>query len=59
MPRCVMTTLGPDTGESDAPVLELLAATRKVGTGLLFGVYGDIEQPGVVRLGDRVDVLPG
>jgi len=58
MPRCVMTTLGPDTGEPDAPVLDALAAFRKVGTDLLFGVYGDVERPGVIRRGDAVEVLP-
>jgi uncharacterized protein YcbX len=57
MPRCVMTTLGPDTGEPDALVLDALAAFRKAGTELLFGVYGDVEQPGVIRLGDAVEVL--
>ena len=58
MPRCVMTTLGPDDGLPDAPVLDALAAYRKVGTELLFGVYGDVEEPGWIRRGDRVEVLP-
>jgi uncharacterized protein YcbX len=57
MPRCVMTTLDPDSGVQNAPVLDALAAYRKVGTDLLLGVYGDVEQPGIVRLGDPVEVL--
>jgi uncharacterized protein len=59
VPRCVMTTLDPDTGEQNAPVLEALAKHRKVGTELVLGVYGDVEQPGVIRVGDPVEPLPG
>lgn len=57
MPRCVMTTLDPDSGVQNAPVLQALAEYRKVGTELLLGVYGDVEHPGVIRIGDPVDVL--
>ena len=57
MPRCVMTTLDPDTGEQNAPVLDALAQSRRVGEELLLGVYGDVEQPGVIRVGDPVEVL--
>ena len=57
MPRCVMTTLDPDSGVQNAPVLKALAEYRKVGTELLLGVYGDVERPGVVQIGDQVVVL--
>jgi hypothetical protein len=57
MPRCVFTTLDPDTGAKDFPTLEVLAEHRKVGTDLLLGVYADVELPGVVRVGDEVEVL--
>ena len=57
MNRCIMTTLDPDTGEQNAPVLDALAQHRRVGNELLLGVYGDIEQPGVVAVGDDVMVL--
>ena len=57
MPRCVMTTLDPDTGEQNAPVLDALAQNRRIGDELLLGVYGDVEQPGVIRVGDPVEVL--
>jgi uncharacterized protein YcbX len=57
MNRCVMTTLDPDTGEQNAPVLDALAAYRMVGNELLLGVSGDIERPGTIALGDDVIVL--
>ena len=57
MNRCVMTTLDPDTGEQNAPVLEALAGYRKVGNEVLLGVYGDVDQPGSIAVGDDVVVL--
>ncbi len=57
MPRCVMTTLDPDTGVQNAPVLDALADHRKVGTDLLLGVYGDVEQPGAIAVGDDAVIL--
>ncbi len=57
MNRCVMTTLDPDTGEQNAPVLDALAEHRKVGTELLLGVSGDIDRPGTIAVGDDVVVL--
>ena len=57
MNRCVMTTLDPDTGEQNAPVLDALAAYRRVGTELLLGVYGDVDQPGTIAIGDDIVML--
>jgi MOSC domain-containing protein len=57
MPRCVITTINPDTGTKDFPTLEILAGYRKVNTLLMFGMYGVVEQPAVVRVGDPVDVI--
>jgi uncharacterized protein YcbX len=57
MPRCVFTTLDPDTGAKDFPTLDVLAGHRKVGADLLLGVYADVEMPGIVRVGDEVEVL--
>jgi uncharacterized protein YcbX len=57
MPRCVVTTLDPDTGTKDFPTLDVLAEYRKVGTQLMFGVYGDVEVAGDVRVGDPVEPL--
>jgi len=57
MNRCVMTTLDPDTGEQNAPVLDALAEYRKVGNELLLGVFGDIEQAGTIAVGDDIVIL--
>jgi len=58
MPRCVMTTLDPDTGVQDTPLLHALASYRKVGTQVVLGVYGDVERPGPIAVGDRVELEP-
>jgi uncharacterized protein YcbX len=55
--RCVMTTLDPDTGAQNAPVLDALAEYRKVGPELLLGVYGDVDVPGMIAVGDDVTLL--
>ena len=57
MPRCVFTTLDPDTGAKDFPTLDVLAEHRKVGTDLLLGVYADVERPGIGPRGRRVEVI--
>jgi hypothetical protein len=57
MPRCTITTLDPDTGTKDFPTLEVLATYRKVGTHLMFGVYGDVERAGRVAVGDEVTLV--
>jgi uncharacterized protein YcbX len=57
MPRCVVTTLDPDTGKKDFPTLDILAGYRKVGTQLMFGMYGEVEAGGDVRVGDPVEPL--
>jgi hypothetical protein len=53
VPRCVVTNLDPDSGRPDFPTLELLAGYRRRGNEVLFGVYGGVEEPGRVRVGDR------
>ena len=57
MPRCVVTTLNPDTAKKDFPTLDILAGYRKRGTELLFGMYGDVEVAGDVRVGDAVEPI--
>jgi uncharacterized protein YcbX len=57
MPRCVLTTIDPDTGTKDFPTLDVLASYRKVGQQLMFGMYGEVEEPGIVRVGDPIEVL--
>ncbi|MEX2275099.1 MAG: MOSC domain-containing protein [Actinomycetota bacterium] len=58
--RCVMTTMHPDTGAQDVPVLDLLAQHKGRGADgkLNIGVYADVVRPGTVRVGDRVTVRP-
>lgn len=59
MPRCVMTTLDPDTGTQDVPVLQVLASYRTDGGKPILGVYGDVERAAVIALGDPIRPLPG
>jgi uncharacterized protein YcbX len=58
--RCAFTTRHPETGARDLDTLRLIASYRgrRDGDGaILFGVYADVEQPGVVRVGDAVELL--
>jgi hypothetical protein len=55
--RCLVTTQDPDTGQVDMPVLEMLGSYRRgLGTTepLAFGIYGEVLEPGTVRVGDLV-----
>jgi uncharacterized protein len=58
MPRCVMTTLDPDTGTQNAPVLQVLGSYRTGAGKPILGVYGDVEREAIVTLGDEVAPLP-
>lgn len=58
IPRCVVTTLDPDTGEKDFPTLAELARYRpRIGAraGLPFGMYAEIVEPGRAVVGDPVE----
>jgi uncharacterized protein YcbX len=60
IPRCVVTTLAPDTGEKDFGTLTQLARYRpRIGGrgGLPFGVYAEVARTGRVRVGDPVELL--
>ena len=53
--RCVMTTHNPDSGERDIDTLRMIAAYRTDQPKQVnFGVYGGVEQPGDVAVGDEV-----
>jgi hypothetical protein len=55
--RCAVTTQNPETGIRDLDTLGVLKAYRdEVPTTepLPFGVYGDVAEPGRVRVGDPV-----
>jgi uncharacterized protein len=59
VPRCAITTQDPDTGERDLDTLRTIIAYRGLtdGRDIDFGVYGEVEQPGRICLGDPVEVL--
>lgn len=73
VPRCVVTTHDFDRGVLDVPTLRLLFEQRGARSGaalvtpvdhlpdggkVCFGVYGTVEVPGEVHVGDAVTVLP-
>ena len=59
VPRCAMTTHDPETGERDLDTLHAIKEYRGQvdGKDLMFGVWGEVETPGVIRVGDVVSVL--
>ena len=61
IPRCAITTHDPDNGERDFDTLRAIKEYRGLtgpeGKDLMFGVWGEVERPGVIRLGDEVRVL--
>jgi uncharacterized protein YcbX len=59
VPRCAITTQDPDTGERDLDTLRTIIAYRGLRDDhdIDFGVYGEVEQAGRIRLGDSVEVL--
>lgn len=50
--RCMMTNLDPDTATQDGRVLREIVTSR----GGCLGVYGHVERPGTVMVGDVVRV---
>ena len=56
-PRCVLTTHNPDSGERDLDTLRLILNYRPNPKAAYFGVYGIVESPGPVSLGDAVTTL--
>ncbi len=55
--RCAVTTRDPETARRDLDTLRLLARYRgrRASDGaVLFGVWGTVEQPGRVRVGDEL-----
>ena len=61
VPRCVVTTLDPNTAVRDFSTLHVIKAYRGVSADgdLPFGVYAEVVQPGTVRLGDELRLLNG
>lgn len=56
-PRCAVPSASPDTGVRDRDVLRELLATRGAIDGkACLGVYAEVLEPGVVRMGDAVEL---
>jgi uncharacterized protein YcbX len=58
--RCAVTTRDPETAAVDLDTLRLIKdyrGQRPDDGAILFGVYGRVEQPGPVRVGDPVEPL--
>lgn len=60
--RCAITTQNPRTGVPDLDTLREIRAYRGTreddGKNIDFGVFGEVEVPGRVRVGDMVEPLP-
>lgn len=56
--RCANITYDPETGERDFDTLRAIAAVRgrRADGEICFGVYGQVAQPGRVRVGDPVEL---
>ena len=61
VPRCRVTTQDPETGQKDFDTLKVIVSYRPLMSGedrgIPFGMYAEVERPGRVRVGDRVEVL--
>ena len=57
-PRCAIVTLDPTTGQRTIDTLRLILRYRPSPRAAYFGVYGIVEHPGRVTVGDAVTVLP-
>ena len=57
--RCAITTQNPETGAPDFDTLREIKAYRGLRDRKLidFGVYGEVAEPGRVRLGDTIEPL--
>ena len=56
-PRCAITTHDPDTGEQDMDTLRLILSYRPDPQAAYCGMYGIVESPGSVSIGDKVTPL--
>jgi uncharacterized protein YcbX len=57
-PRCAVPSASPDTGVRNRDVLrELLAKRRDVDGQACLGVYAEVLEPGLVTVGDEVELV--
>jgi len=56
-PRCAIITLDPTTGQRTVDTLRLIMRYRPSPRTAYFGVYGIVEHPGRVTVGDAVTAL--
>jgi uncharacterized protein len=54
--RCVVTTTDQATGVRGTQPLKMLGARRRFGTDLVFGQNLIPDSPGLIRIGDPVEV---
>lgn len=61
VPRCATTTRDPSTGLRDFDTLRTIKAYRglREGKHIDFGMYGTVERPGRVRVGDPAVLVEG
>jgi len=55
--RCVITSRHPETGEIDLHTLKILGGYRQhldTTEPIAFGIYGEVVQPGEIRVGETV-----
>jgi len=58
VPRCAVPSASPDTGRRDRDVLrELIDRRGTIEGDACLGVYAEVLEPGVVRVGDPVTLL--
>ncbi len=55
-PRCAIIDQDPVTGETDTEAVKSILSYRPNALAAYFGVYGIVEKPGVVRVGDEITV---
>jgi uncharacterized protein len=57
-PRCIVTTVDPETGikDADGEPLETLKTFRRIGRGVMFGQNLLPRKPGSIRIGDDVRI---
>jgi uncharacterized protein len=53
VPRCVITTRNPESGDTDARILHALAKLRGKND-ITFGVWCEAVRPGHIHVGDPV-----